>query len=72
VAFAYACQQDCYVLGIEKFHDLVEASIESIKAAHPHLLDKKIVEIRTGNILGSTSSTFGTFPTPKTPAVQSS
>lgn len=40
------------VLGVEKFEPLAERSIKSIKASNPDLLEKGVVRIMAGNVLG--------------------
>lgn len=50
--FGYAVHPGGYVLGVEKFADLADSSLDNLRAADGELLDDGTVEIRSGNALG--------------------
>jgi protein-L-isoaspartate O-methyltransferase len=50
--FAHAVAPDGFVLGIERSGTLVSASIESLNASIPKLMESGRVQVRMGNILG--------------------
>ncbi|PRW60862.1 hypothetical protein C2E21_1329 [Chlorella sorokiniana] len=40
------------VIGVEKHAELAQLSIVNVRRDHPELLDKGVVELRAGNVLG--------------------